>query len=36
MKDKVNEMNDNWLCARITEEPIAGKPHDGICEGDAG
>ena len=22
--------------ARLSEEPIAGKPHDGICEGDAG
>ena len=24
------------LCARLSEEPGAGKPHDGICEGDAG
>ncbi|MDF1816371.1 MAG: hypothetical protein P1V20_29495 [Verrucomicrobiales bacterium] len=24
------------LHARLSEEPIAGKPHDGICEGDAG
>lgn len=33
---KVTGVNESRLRARIAEKSIAGKPHDGICEWDAG